>query len=438
MKQKRFTADFETATWFPDKTFVWAWAVCEIGEENILIGNKISDFISLCEGLHNAVIYFHNLKFDGEFILSYLLENGFTFIEDRKEAKDKTFTTLVSDLGVFYQITVYFKRQNKNVVKVTFYDSLKIIPFSVSQIAKSFNLEESKLSIDYNAPRSEEHILTPEEKDYIKNDVIIVAKALNVLFSEGLTKMTQGANALFDYTEILTKKRFEHFFPALSKDVDNEIRKAYKGGFTYLNPLYEEKEVKSGCVLDVNSLYPSVMYEKMLPYGEPVFFEGKYKEDKIYTLYIQMISCSFKIKENMIPTIQIKNDKFHFIENEYLETSGNEIVVLTLTSVDLKLFFEHYTVTDLEYIAGWKFKAIDSLFKDYIDKWITRKNKATIEKNKGQRTLAKLMLNALYGKFATSLKAVSKKPVLKDGIVTYELLNPEEKKRIIYSCTVVL
>ena len=143
--------------------------------------------------------------------------------------------------------------------KVTIIDSLKIIPFSVSQIAKSFGLTESKLEIDYLKERSRNHRLTSEEKEYIKNDVVIVAKALNVIFKEGLTKMTQGSNALFDYKEILTKSKFSHYFPSLPKEIDEEIRKAYKGGFTYLNPIYKEKDLGSGVVIDVNSLYPSCM-----------------------------------------------------------------------------------------------------------------------------------------------------------------------------------
>lgn len=155
------------------------------------------------------------------------------------------------------------------------------------------------------------------------------------------------------------------------------------------------------------------MYEKDLPFGEPIFFKGQYKEDKIYPLYIQMISCCFRIKENKIPTIQIKNNRFRFKENEYLESSNNEIVVLTLTNIDIKLFFEQYEVFDLEYIAGWKFRSIKGLFTQYIDKWVEIKNKATIEKNSGQRTLAKLMLNSLYGKFATSLDVQSKIPYIR-------------------------
>lgn len=241
--------------------------------------------------------------------------------------------------------------------------------------------------------------------------------------------MTQGSNALNDFKEILGKSKFLHYFPELDYDLDKDLRKSYKGGFTYLNPIYKEKDVENIVNLDVNSLYPSVMYDKPLPFGEPIFFEGKYKEDKVYNLYIQMITCSFEIKKNKIPTIQIKNNRSFFRANEYLESSNNEIVCLVLTNVDLKLFLEHYNVYELEYISGWKFKSIKGIFTNYIDKWITRKNNATIEGNKGQRTLAKLMLNALYGKFATSLDVQSKIPFLgDDDIVHYNFSEKGTKK----------
>lgn len=153
---------------------------------------------------------------------------------------------------------------------------------------------------------------------------------------------------------------------------------------------------------------------------------GKYEDDKIYNLYIQRLSCSFKIKKNKIPTIQIKNS-MSFIANEYLESSENEIVVLTLTNVDLDLFLQQYEVYNLQYLDGWKFKSVNGLFTEYINKWITIKNKATIEKNSGQRTLAKLQLNSLYGKFATSLEVQSKIPYLEDDIVHYRLSEKEDK-----------
>lgn len=256
---KKFTADFETATWLEDETYVWAWAVCEIGnEENLQMGNNIESFLDFCYNEKNSVMYFHNLKFDGEFIIYYLLTNGFKHVEKKEDIEDKTFTTLISDMGQFYTITVYFEKENKRVHKVTFIDSLKIIPFSVEDIAKSFNLEISKLTLDYNRPRSRNHILNQEEREYIKNDVLIVAKALKVIFDDNLTKMTEGSNALNDFKQIITKSKFEHLFPLLDYDIDKDLRQSYKGGFTYLNPIYKEKDVGKGVVLDVNSLYPSV------------------------------------------------------------------------------------------------------------------------------------------------------------------------------------
>ena len=58
---------------------------------------------------------------------------------------------------------MYYNIGNKSVKKITFYDSLKIIPFSVDQVSKAFGLEESKLEIDYNLPREKGHVLTEEE-----------------------------------------------------------------------------------------------------------------------------------------------------------------------------------------------------------------------------------------------------------------------------------
>ena len=415
---KRFTADFETATWVEDETWVWAWALCDIEDSShVEVGNSIEDFFERIKKEANPYIYFHNLKFDGEFILYYLMKNGYEYVES-KEKRDKTFSCLISDMGLFYQIEVYFE-VGKKTKKVTFIDSLKIINQTVESMPKTFKIPENKLEIDYKLPREKGHILTPLENEYVKNDVVIVAKALSYLFNMGLTKMTAGSNALSEYKEITRLNRFRSLYKPLNYDIDKDIRRAYRGGFTYLNPVYKNKEVKEGEVLDVNSLYPSVMYKEMLPFGEPFFYEGKYQEDKVYPLYIQRLTCSFKIKEGKIPTIQIKHSRF--VDNEYLTDSGEEPVALTLTSVDLKLFLEQYDVWDLHYESGWKFKAMRGLFTEYIDKWIKVKNEATISGNKGIRQVAKIMLNSLYGKFATSLDVQSKIPYLDGDIVKYKL-----------------
>lgn len=175
------------------------------------------------------------------------------------------------------------------------------------------------------------------------------------------------------------------------------------------------------------------MYEEKIAYGQCVYYEGKYKEDKIYDVYIQKLTCSFEIKENKIPSIQIKKNMV-FKSNEYLTSSRNkegvlEIVSLTLTSVDLKLFFEQYNVKVETWDYGWKFKSKKGMFQEYIDKWLKVKDEGTLTGNKGMRTRAKLMLNSLYGKLATGLEARSKIPYLgEDEIVHYETSEVKEKR----------
>lgn len=274
-----------------------------------------------------------------------------------------------------------------------------MVNFPVEVMAKKFKLKDlQKLELDYNKPRKKGHRLTKNETEYIKNDILIPSTVLKMLFDENLTKMTQGSNALHDYKQILSVNKFNHFFPALSPDCYKELKQSYKGGFTYLSPEYTEKDVGEGVTLDVNSLYPYCMYTKPLPISDPIYYEGEYNLDKVYDLYIQCITCSFVIKENKIPTIQIKHT-LSFMDNEYLTSSNNELVTLYLTNVDLKLFFEHYNVYELKFNYGWKFRSSTCLFKDYIDKWMAVKVKSTIDGNEGLRQISKIMLNSLYGKF---------------------------------------
>jgi hypothetical protein len=416
--------DFETTT-TPDDVRVWA--SCLVNVDTFEVENISNDMEGFIDYIHNknSTVYFHNLKFDGEFIIHWLLTHGFTYSDEKQP---NTFSTLITDTGIFYAITIYFNKFKKRYNKCVILDSLKKIPFPVSVIAKTFKLEESKLSIDYDAPREKGHVLTPEERDYIIADCVIVAKALKNQFDAGLTKMTIGADALGGFKDIVTRKRFEQWFPTLPLDIDSDIRRSYKGGFTYLNPKYKNKRLK-GIVYDVNSLYPSVMYYNDMPYGYPLYYDGKYVDDGFYPLYIQRIRCEFELKRGYLPTIQLKNNHA-FISTEYLKNSGGEIVELTLTSIDLELFLKHYDVYNLEYVNGYKFKKCTGVFTKYIDYWSGIKSQSKIDGNYGLYTISKLMLNSLYGKFSTNPKTISKTPYIADNVVHYSLQEPEYKEPV--------
>lgn len=412
-------ADFETTT-DKDDCRVWGFSYYNIALDCSVWGKDIDDFMTnhLFNLPDKSTIYFHNLKFDGEFIFYWLFQNGFSHSQERNLYNNE-FKTLISWLGQFYSMEIRYK--NKTYI---IYDSLKIIPMKVSQMSKAFGIKQLKGEIDYNKYRPIGYTPDDNEISYMINDVEIVGKSLLYFFKQGLTKMTQASNAMGDYKSIIGKNIFEYNFPVL--DCDDFLRKSYKGGFTYVSPLFQNKIIDGGVVLDVNSLYPSVMYNCLLPYGEPKHFKGKPKLEGLYKLYVVNFTCQFEVKKDHIPSLQIKNNPI-FGDREYLHDSQGQDVNLTMTNVDFELFQEQYDIYNLEYNEGYYFLATDSLFKEYIDKWTAVKIKATEDGNAGLRTIAKLMLNALYGKFGTNPMVKSKYPIFEDGLVKYKTDEGEMK-----------
>lgn len=419
---KTSVADFETIT-DPEDCRVWAWGMVDIDQcrsgWNVKIGNDIESFIEYIS-TEDQVIYFHNLKFDGSFIIDWLFRAGFHFTED-DNPRMGSFNTVISSMNQWYLITIRFF----NGVRVEFRDSAKKLPMTVKRIAESFKLFQKKGEIDYHAYRPPGHVITPEERSYIVNDVLIVAKAVKLQLESGLTKLTVGADALAEYKR-LCGKSFTDLFPILSDTLDGEIRDAYRGGFTHVTKRFRGKLLGKGKTFDVNSLYPSVMYNKLLPYGEPIFSEGLPKKTDTHPLFIVSVTFTAVLKANHVPCIQIKNSRFHN-DVEYQEVI-EEPVTLACTNVDLDLWMEHYDMAILSFNGGWSFKGQQGVFNDYIDKW----SEIKANSEGGMRELAKLQLNSLYGKFATNPDVTPNVPRLEDNVVKFSL-GAEKKRNPVYT-----
>lgn len=235
MKPMRFSCDFETTT-DVDDCRVWAWAASDVDdpEGNFLYGNSLDSFMEWLFVLSNkSTVWFHNLKFDGEFIYNWLFRHGWEWVEDTDESPVKTFDTLISDKGMHY--CIHLNVSSKATVEVR--DSLKVIPMPVASIPAAFGLPDSKLELDYHGKREPGHVLTPDEVAYIREDVVIVAKALRQMLGSGMDRLTAGSNAMKAYKESLGgSKRFRKIYPV--PDYDAEVRAAYKGGFTFVNPRF--------------------------------------------------------------------------------------------------------------------------------------------------------------------------------------------------------
>ena len=103
---RRFMADFETLTGkdVVDETYVWASGICSIDnpydESFLKIWNNDEDLYLFLSQFSYSECYFHNLKFDGHFIMHYLLSHGYVYDEDL--STEKTFNTLITDTGQWY------------------------------------------------------------------------------------------------------------------------------------------------------------------------------------------------------------------------------------------------------------------------------------------------------------------------------------------------
>lgn len=427
-------ADFETIT-RADDCRVWAWAVAQVAAKpSTAYGTDIHSFLSYVATAPKRLYWFHNLAFDGKFIIDALFRLGYEWVHDSPRAGQ--FSTLVSGKGKFYQLRVCFY----NGAEVKFQDSLKVFPMSVKRLAGAFNLPEGKGDLDYEEWRPVGHVLTDEEQDYIRRDVEIVAEALGINAEQGLTKMTIGANAFGFFKKQMGTRKFEHWFPLLTPDEDAEIRLSYRGGFTYVNPRFAGKDVYGGVSVDYNSMYPSMLISKWYPVGAAHLFYGRYVSrfatddgDEVpawqpeHDLYVQTLTCTFELKPDRVPTVQLRNSGFYG-KHEYVRKTV-EPTQITLTCVDLRLLFDNYEVDVWSWDGGYWFSTAhgSELFGPYVEHW----GKVKRESKGAMRQLAKLMLNNIYGKFATNPDVTGKRPVMgDDGCVKWVMGEHEERDSV--------
>lgn len=451
--------DFETTVYKGQvNTEVWASACVELFTEDVKIFHSIGEQFDYFKSLkQNIIVYYHNLKFDGAFWLSYLMvdlgfkqacehldaENPFKvrWLKE-KEMLNNTFKYSVSDRGQWYTIII---KVGGHFIEIR--DSLKLLPFSVKRIGESFGTRHKKLDMEYTGFRYAGCEITDEEKQYIANDVLVVKEALEIMFNEGHTDLTIGSCCLKEYKRSVGKDDYKMFFPDLYdmpidknkhgyENVGEYIRKSYRGGWCYLVKGKEGKIYNNGCTFDVNSLYPSMMSSESgnyYPVGTPHMWTGNIIPDealKPQRYYFIRIKTRFYIKKDKLPFIQIKSSHL-YKGTECLETTdvfnketglyspyyigfdGNvkdTRVELVLTMTDFELLKEHYELVDFEILDGCWFYAEIGLFDCYIEKYKTMKMN-----NKGAlRELAKLFLNNLYGKMASSTDSSFKVAYLKE------------------------
>lgn len=415
-----YVADFETSHEQRNgKEYAWVWCagyqrLFTERSDGLKVQGNIKDFVKALLQNETKKVYFHNLKFDGQFLLNYFLSHRYQYNDELN--KDKQMSYVIDNTGTFYMLSVTFLNSKGQVRRCHFIDSMKIYPYSLKVLAKQMKMEEGKGDLDYEKLRYPNHKLTSEEYDYFRRDILILKIAMEEAYNKGYTKLTIGSNALEQYKESIKvgnrngKYVFKDLFPQLTKEEDSYLRNAYKGGCCMC------MKDKANLILpihsyDINSMYPSMLRDRPMPFGVPKFFKGKWIEKENFVC-VQRLKCRFFIKPKHLPCIQLKHTRI-YQDNEWLENCPEQME-LYLTNIDMQVFFENYDVLDIEWLDGYEFNAHTGLFKKYINKWAEVKQNT---KDAGERLFSKLFLNNIYGKFGTNPKRISSRYTLKDGIV---------------------
>lgn len=406
-----------SATMRTGRVRIWSWAIAPLDTDQVFTGTTIEGYVEKAAEL-GGIHWFHNLRFDGAFLDAYFcdapplglgMESGEWMPRHVPPGK---FGALISDQGAHYARYVHLADGRKFQLR----DSLKKFPnTTIAALAGMYGAPVSKGEIDYEAERPIGYQPTPEEWDYIRRDVDILRVALRVAEAIGNDGLTIGGDAMSEYRRTMEHGRFRTIFPLLDRDLDDWIRQAYRGGWTYVNPKYQGQILEGeGSVWDVNSMYPAVMRQSSYPVGTPTRLAPGQTELKGFPHVIYGALMDATIKPGRLPMIQVKRDARYNPVDYQTHVKGIEWFG---TEVDWALLHEQYDVEIFEWIGGFAFRGIRGLFDRYIDKWMEVKEHST----GGMRTQAKFQLNNLWGRFAINPLRGGRLPRLGiDGAVQYQ------------------
>jgi hypothetical protein len=444
-----WVADFETeSVAYYEKyghTKTWLTYIENLDNEDYHMGISIHDhykFIikQLNRQKVSQFVYFHNVSFDGTFLLYFLNEIGVHY------------ETVINDMKRIYEIKVYPSKAKRHI---SFRCTYLIFMCAVASLPHS-----TKSTIDYDLIRNYKTLedVPDNEKHYIKQDVLTVKRNLLDVQNKFGIKLTGFFKTIASIsykdlrytTEKMLRERNRSwlwFFPKLSIELDHYIRGGYRGGITYLNPKFKgqliTEEVGSW---DEVSEYPSVMVYENIPAGKPYISNSKPKNDRLYMVRIRVLEA--KIKEGLHPFIN-PNKTLRYL-NDIYPNELNE-VVLTLTNIDYELYEKYYnSVHDvLDYCVFPR--KIKGAFNNYIFKYyeMKKESKETIKRLKKLDSLtsdqeeelkaaifnkfwAKLKLNSTYGKFGTNPLLCSATPVFVEGLLTWESTEEMKEENVYY------
>lgn len=402
-----YVADFETTTmnskYFQEnkKGSLIAWLVQPLGDyETDFHGTDFVGFENWLLSLeYPAVIFFHNLsKFDAYVIISYALERWRNNLNQRNSPIKYSYQKVNGGI-----LSMTIKTPKTFIV---LQDSIRLLTLPVASLGAI--LGYPKLTTDYDIDPVNSWDELPEEmRVYLKRDVEIVNKSL-LHFKETIDNLSARYQANwnpFKLTASSLSRDIINYFDEnklfkITIESQEHSNKYMRGGFTNFNQHYILKDIKDDLVMwDAKSHYPSIIYSKKLPAGEPWYYEdlAEFKERFLnknlpdYEIIFVYVKGRIKKSLNGWSAISKKGDidNYHYVpEDSDIEFEFGGLIQ------EWEIMFQFYEFHEWEFteIPYWESgqQILKSVIKDLYQLKETEKN------NLGY----KLILNSIYGSCA--------------------------------------
>lgn len=328
----------------------------------------------LCIGVYDGKEYFHFTKIE-EFV-NFILRREYRYFRWFAHFGGRYDLNFVFDwvrlnIGAlrcsFYcsgsmvlQMTL---RKGDRVAKLC--DSYRLLQGSLRDLGIAFQVKHQKTAIDFENLEYNRQLL-----EYNEQDCRCLYEVLVSFFEQtGITSETFATHALRVFRKDFLKEKI--WKP--HEEVSNFIRNSYHGGHV---EVFKRRGLSLNAY-DVNSMYPFVMLDKM-----PTIYIGESRK-RIDHKY-GFVQAVLKVPEVYIPPLPVRMEKLFF-----------PVGTLTGTWTTEELNeAENRGVQILKIHKGVYFDC-QEIFKDYVNKLYALKKKST----EPTRTIAKLLLNSLYGKF---------------------------------------
>lgn len=308
----------------------------------------------------------HNVAFD------FRIVKGFSEME-HKGYKIK---------NIIYQGTtnIYNFRNDRKKVSICVIDNMNFFKSSLKSLGKSIGLDKMEMP-DVN---DEENL-----EIYCKRDVEIMVKAWEFYFkflkdnNLGNFAKTIAGQAFAAYRHRFMKN--EIHVHTNKKAVKME-RESYHGGRTECFKLGEFPK-ENYYLLDVNSMYPSVMRDYSYP-SKLINIKNEISIKLLSDYLMNRCVTARVLIKTKDPIYPVK------MNNRLIFPVGEFETVLTTRELKYALYNNHI----LKILEASIYEK-NNLFKDYVDFFFKKKSQYKDEKNDAFTYMTKLFLNSLYGKF---------------------------------------